>query len=41
MRHAKNMSDTEDELTHICEPETRRNHNDEEEKRSDEDLINC
>jgi hypothetical protein len=39
-RHAKNLSDTEEELIHICEPEIGRNLNDEEEKRSDEDLKN-
>jgi hypothetical protein len=41
LRHTENLSDTEEELIHICEPETRRNLSDEEEKRSDEDLINC
>jgi hypothetical protein len=41
LRHAENLSDTEEELIHICEPETGRNLSDEEEKRSDEDLINC
>jgi hypothetical protein len=41
LRHVENLSDTEEELIHICEPETGRNLSDEEEKRSDEDLINC
>jgi hypothetical protein len=41
LRHAENLSDTEEELIHICEPETGRNLSDEEEKRSDEDLVNC
>jgi hypothetical protein len=41
LRHTENLSDTEEELIHICEPETGRNLSDEEEKRSDEDLINC
>ena len=41
LRHAKTLSDTEEELIHICEPETGRNLSDEEEKRSVEDLINC
>jgi hypothetical protein len=40
MRHAENLSDTEEELIDICEPETGRNFSDEEEKRSDEDLVN-
>jgi hypothetical protein len=41
LRHVENLSDIKEEMIHICEPETRRNLNDEEEKRSDEDLINC
>jgi hypothetical protein len=41
MRHAENLSDTKDKRIHIYEPETGRNLNDEEEKRSDEDPINC
>ena len=40
LRHTENLSDTEEELIHICEPETRRNLGDEEKERSDEDLIN-
>jgi hypothetical protein len=41
LRHVETLSDTEEELIHICEPETGRNLSDEEEKRSVEDLINC
>jgi hypothetical protein len=41
LRHAKNLSDTEEELVHICEPEIGRNLSDEEEVRSVKDLINC
>jgi hypothetical protein len=40
LRHVENPKDTE-EMVHICEPETRRNLNDEEEVRSVMDLINC
>jgi hypothetical protein len=40
-RHVEILSDTEEELIHICEPETRRNLSDEEDKRSYEDIINC
>jgi hypothetical protein len=40
LMHIENIID-EEELTHICEPQTRRNLSDEEEKRSDEDIINC
>jgi hypothetical protein len=40
LRHAETLSDIEEELIHICEPETGRNLSDEEEKRSVEDLIN-
>jgi hypothetical protein len=42
LRHIENLSDTEEELIHSCEPETERNISDKEEKeRSNEDLINC
>jgi hypothetical protein len=41
LRHAENLSDTEEEMIHICEPEIGRHLSDEEEVRSDEDLINC
>jgi hypothetical protein len=41
LRHTQNLNDTKEELNHIYEPKTGRNLNDEEEKRSDEDLINC
>jgi hypothetical protein len=40
LRHAENLSDTEEEQIHICEPEIGRHLSDEEEVRSDEDLIN-
>jgi hypothetical protein len=40
LRESENLSDTEEELIHICELETRINLSDEEEKRSDEDLVN-
>jgi hypothetical protein len=36
----ENFSDREEELIHICELEIGKNLSDEEEKRSDEDLIN-
>jgi hypothetical protein len=39
MRHAENLSEPEEELIHICELETERNLSDEEEERSDEDII--
>jgi hypothetical protein len=39
LRHAKNLSDTEEEQIHICEPEIGR-HLSDEEVRLDEDLIN-
>jgi len=42
LRHTENLSELEEELIHVCKPETRRNLSDEEEKeRSDEHLINC
>jgi hypothetical protein len=41
LSHTENLSDIEEELIHICEPETGRNLSDDEEKRLDEDLINC
>jgi hypothetical protein len=41
LRELENLSDTEEELIHICEPEIGRHLSDEEEVRSDEDLINC
>jgi hypothetical protein len=40
-RHSETLSDIEEELIHIYEPETGRNLSDEEEVRSDKDLINC
>jgi hypothetical protein len=40
LRHTKNLSETEEELIHICELETGRNLGDEEEKRSNEYLLN-
>jgi len=40
LRHTENLNDTEEELIHICEPKVGRNINYEEEKRSDEDLVN-
>jgi hypothetical protein len=41
LRHVENLSEPEEELIHICEPETGKSLSDEEEKeRSDEDLIN-
>jgi hypothetical protein len=41
LRHAENLSDTEEEVVYICEQEIGRHLSDEEEVRSDEDLINC
>jgi hypothetical protein len=41
LRHYENLSDIEEELIHICELETGRNLSDEEERRSDGDLIKC
>jgi hypothetical protein len=41
LRHVENLSDTEEELIHICEPETGRNLSDDEEGRSVTGLINC
>ena len=41
MRELENLSDTEEELIHICELETGRKLSDEEEMRSNEDFINC
>jgi hypothetical protein len=41
LRELENLSDTEEELIHICEPEIGRHLSDEEEVRSDKDLINC
>jgi hypothetical protein len=38
LRHAENISATEEEMVYICEPEVRRNLSDEEE-RSVEDII--
>jgi hypothetical protein len=38
---SENLSDTKEELIHIYELDTGRNLNEEEERRSDEDLINC
>jgi hypothetical protein len=41
LRELENLSDTEEELIHICEPEIGRHLSDEEEVRSVKDLINC
>jgi len=41
LRHTGNLSEAEEELIHISEPETKRNLSDEEENRSDEGLVNC
>jgi hypothetical protein len=41
LRELENLSDIEEELIHICEPEIGRHLSDEEEVRSDKDLINC
>jgi hypothetical protein len=41
LRHVETLSDTEEELIHICEPQIGRHLGDEEEVRSDKDLINC
>jgi hypothetical protein len=40
LRHVENLSDTEEEMVYICEPEVGRTLSDEEE-RSSKDLINC
>jgi hypothetical protein len=40
MRELLNLNDIEEEQIHICEPEIGRHLSDEEEVRSDEDLIN-
>jgi hypothetical protein len=41
LRHAKNLSDTEEEVVHICEPETGKGLSDDEDMRSLGDLIDC
>jgi hypothetical protein len=41
LRHAENLSDTEEEMIHICEPKIGRNLRYEEEVRSDKGLVNC
>jgi hypothetical protein len=41
LRHTENLSDTHKEMVYICEPETGRNISNEEEERSDEDIIYC
>jgi hypothetical protein len=41
LRHAKNLSDTEEEVVHICEPETGKSLSDNEDKRSVDDLKDC
>jgi len=41
LRHVENLSDTKEEMIHICEPEIRRHVSDEEEVRSNKDLIKC
>jgi hypothetical protein len=41
LRHAENLSDTEEKVIHICEPDIGRNLSDDEEKRSVKDLIKC
>jgi hypothetical protein len=41
LSHVESISDTEEEMIHICEPEVGRHLSDEEEVRSDKDLINC
>jgi hypothetical protein len=40
LRHTRNLSELEEEPIHISEPKTKRNINDEEENRSDKDLVN-
>jgi hypothetical protein len=39
--HVENLSNIEEKVIHICEPKIGRNLNDDEEKRSINDLINC
>jgi hypothetical protein len=41
LRYVENLSDTEEEVVYVCEPEIGRHLSDEEEVRSDKDLINC
>jgi hypothetical protein len=41
LRHVENLSDIEEKVIHICEPEIGRNLSDEEEVRSVKGLINC
>jgi hypothetical protein len=41
LRHAENLSDIEEEMVYICEPEIGRHLSDEEEVRSVKGLINC
>jgi hypothetical protein len=40
LRHTRKLSELEEELIHISEPRTKRNISDEEENRSDKDLVN-
>jgi hypothetical protein len=39
LKYIEHLSNTKEEMIHVCEPKTGRNLNTEEEKRSDEDLI--
>jgi hypothetical protein len=41
LREVENLSDIEEKVIHICEPNIGRNLNDEEEGKSVKGLINC
>ena len=41
LRYDKNLYDTEDEVVHICEPETGKSPSDNEDKRLVDDLKDC
>jgi hypothetical protein len=41
LREVENLSDIEEKVTHICEPNIGRNLSDEEEVRSVKGIINC
>jgi hypothetical protein len=40
LRHAENLSETEEKVIDICEPETRKNLSDEDEMRTTRGLMN-